>query len=205
MFAFALLLAAAPAPLPQQEGETVTVRAPLPAAPQTPATLVAEPVAMMIATFDTNGDAMVDRAELEEGVRRSFEAIDTAKSGKLRYIAFSDWALRFLGDQHALPSPYEVDRDDDDSITLDELENHFSRLFARYDRNGDHLVSRAELLTYRTMPVDAQGPTAGRRPPKKGDAKDQPRKDGHGKDDSKRDRRDAPPPDADAPEAERRR
>ncbi len=36
---------------------------PLPAAPQTPATLVAEPVAMMIATFDTNGDAMVDRAE----------------------------------------------------------------------------------------------------------------------------------------------
>lgn len=204
MFAFALLLAAAPAPLPQQEGETVTVRAPLPAAPQTPATLVAEPVAMMIATFDSNGDAMVDRAELEEGVRRSFEAIDTARTGKLRYLAFSDWAKRFLGDQHALPSPYEVDRNDDDAVTLDELEDHFSRLFARYDRDGDHLVSRAELLTYRTMPVDAQGPTAGRRPPKKEDARKPDRGDGRGKD-GKRGGRDTPPPDADAPEAERAR
>lgn len=166
MFSLALLLLAAP--LLQQDGPDVTVKAPLPAQPQTPATLVAEPVALMIATFDADGDALVDRAELEAGVRRSFEAIDTARAGRLRYIAFSDWALRFLGDRHALPSPFETDRDDDDQITLDELQDQFSRLYARYDRDGSHTVSRAELLTYRTLPVDAQGPTGGRRKGKDG-------------------------------------
>jgi hypothetical protein len=169
MIPFALLLLAAA--LPQegpQEGD-ITVRAPLPATPQTPATMVVEPVAMMIAACDKDGDALVERYELDECVAASFAAIDTGKTGKLRYIAFGDWALRFLGDRAALPSPYEVDRDNDEAVTLTELQDHFSRLFARYDRDGSHQLSRAELLTYRTMPIDAQGPTAGRRPEKKAD------------------------------------
>lgn len=164
----ALFLILAAFPVPQQEGETVVVKAPLPSTPQTPATMVVEPAAMMIATFDANGDAMVDRAELAEGVRRSFAAIDTAGAGRLRYIAFGDWALRYLGDRAALPSPFEIDRDGDGQITLDEVQDQFSRLFARYDRDGSHDVSRAELLTYRTMPVDAQGPTDRRRDGKGG-------------------------------------
>ncbi len=147
-----------------QEGADVVVRAPLPGTPQTPATMVVEPVAMLIATFDANGDALVDRNELTEGVRRTFEAVDTAKAGQLRYIAFADWAERWLGDRNALPSPFEVDRNQDDQVSLDELQDHFSRLFARYDKSGDHQISRAELLTYRTAPIDAKGPTAGRPP-----------------------------------------
>ena len=148
------------------EGGEVVVRAPLPPTPQTPATMVVEPVAMMIAAFDADGDGLVDRAELSDGVRRSFEAVDTAKSGRLRYIAFADWSERWLGDRNALPSPFEVDRDQDDQVSLDELQDHFSRLFARYDRSGDHRISRSELLTYRTAPIDAKGPTAGRPPVK---------------------------------------
>ncbi|WP_375271624.1 EF-hand domain-containing protein [Sphingomonas sp.] len=159
MLALALQVAA-------QEGGDVVVRAPLPGTPQTPATMVVEPAAMLIATFDTNGDGLVDRTELIEGVRHTFEAIDTARTGQLRYIAFADWAERWLGDRNALPSPFEVDRDQDDQVSLDELQDHFSRLFARYDRNGDRQISRAELLTYRTAPIDAKGPTAGRPPVK---------------------------------------
>ena len=149
-----------------QEGADVVVRAPLPGTPQTPATMVVEPVAMLIATFDANGDGLVDRNELTEGVRRTFEAVDTARAGQLRYIAFADWAERWLGDRNALPSPFEVDRNQDDQVSLDELQDHFSRLFARYDKNGDKRISRAELLTFRTGPVDARGPTTGRPAPK---------------------------------------
>lgn len=172
MIPFALLLlAAAPAQGAPQEGD-ITVRAPLPATPQTPATMVVEPAAMMIAACDADGDARVERYELDDCLATSFVAFDPGKTGKLRYIAFGDWALRYLGDRAALPSPYEVDRDNDEAVTLAELQEHFSRLFARYDRDGDHAISRAELLTYRTMPIDAQGPTAGRRPEKKADAPD---------------------------------
>lgn len=180
----ALFLALAAAATPQQDGPPIVVKGPQPAQPQTPATMVVEPVAMMIATFDSNGDALVDRSEMLAGVRASFEAIDTAHTGKLRYIAFADWAERFLGDRNALPSPFEVDRDSDGQITLEELQDQFSRLFARYDKDGSKTISRAELLTYRTAPVDARGPTAGRRPEAKA-----PPPSGRG-------RRGAPPPQA---------
>lgn len=140
----------------------ITVRAPLPATPQTPATILVEPVAMLIATFDgepeggTDGerDGYVERTEIDAGIARSFRLSDTAKTDKLRYIVYSDWALRWLGDRSALPSPFEVDRDNDDAVSLTELQDHFSRLFARYDADGDKRVSRTELLTFRARPVD---------------------------------------------------
>lgn len=178
MSAFLLAVALqAASPAPARDAPPIVVSGPLPGTPQTPATMVVEPVAMMIATFDTDGDALVDRSELITGVRASFEAIDTAKTGKLRYIAFADWAERFLGDRNALPSPFEVDRDGDDAISLDELQDAFSRLFARYDRDGSKTISRAELVTYRTGPIGANGPTQGQgrkpgeRPPPQGGAR----------------------------------
>jgi Ca2+-binding EF-hand superfamily protein len=173
LFALLAVAPASPAPAPQDTPDVV-VRAPAPPIQQTPATMVVEPVAMMIATFDRNGDALVDRNEMEEGVRASFAAIDTAGTGELRYIAFADWAERFLGDRNALPSPFEVDRNSDDRITLEELQQHFSRLFARYDRDGSHTISRAELVTFKTMPIGANGPTGPGAPgaPGQGDTKD---------------------------------
>lgn len=161
----ALLLQAAVPP-------DVTVRAPLPATPQTPATMLVEPVAVLIATFDgepdggtdEERDGLVERTEIDAGITRTFRASDPAGTGKLRYLAYSDWALRWLGDRAALPSPYEVDRDNDDQVSLLELQDHFSRLFARYDTDGDKRVSRAELLTFRAGPIDDKGPASGKRP-----------------------------------------
>ncbi|WP_375287341.1 EF-hand domain-containing protein [Sphingomonas sp.] len=119
--------------------------------PQPPATLVVEPVAMAIAAFDADGDARVTRTELEAGVRRSFEAIDTARAGTLGYIAFADWAERYLGDRNALPSPFETDSDGDNRITLAELQAKMAETFTRLDRDKDGVVTRAECLTIRAM------------------------------------------------------
>jgi len=125
-----------------------------PAAPrpsQPPATMVVEPVAAAIAGWDADGDARTARAEMEAGVRRSFAAVTNGGAGSIGYIAFADWAERWLGDRNALPSPFEVDADADDRITLTELEGAFARIFTRLDRNGDGALSRAELLTIRAQ------------------------------------------------------
>lgn len=114
-----------------------------------PPSLVVEPVAMMIAAFDGDGDGKVTRAELAKGVAASFAAFDLAKTGSIGYIAFADWAERWLGDRNALPSPYETDANNDDRITLAELETKFEAIFTRLDRDKDGVLTRAELLTIR--------------------------------------------------------
>jgi hypothetical protein len=113
---------------------------------QPPANLIAEPVALMIAAFDADGDARVTRAEFDAGVRHSFEAADSGKRGSLGYLAFTDWAETWLGNRNALPSPFEVDADGDNRITLAELADRFGLFFARFDANKDEVIVRSELV-----------------------------------------------------------
>ncbi len=131
---------------------------------EAPPVLVVEPVAMMIATFDADGDGNVTRDELRKGVATSFDAIDTDHRGKLGYIAFADWARKWLGDPNALPSAYETDADGDNQITLAELENKFDQIFTRLDKDKNGVLTRAELLTIRAFPMgDGQRGKRGKR------------------------------------------
>lgn len=120
---------------------------------QPPATIVAEPVAMMIAACDADGDARVTHAELQACLKRSFAAVDRAGAGSIGYIGYSDWALLWLGDRNALPSPFTIDTDGDNRITLAELTAQFDSLFARFDANKDGAATRAELVTIRSVAI----------------------------------------------------
>src|SRR4051794_27466748 len=92
------LLAAAPAVAQDRLATPPTTTG----APQPAATVIVEPVAMMIAAFDADGDARVTRAEFDAGLRRSFESANP-QGGTLSYIAFSDWSERWMGDRNTLP------------------------------------------------------------------------------------------------------
>lgn len=131
---------------------------------QPPATIVAEPVALMIAACDANGDAKVTRAELDACVKRSFAAVDTGNAGSIGYIGYSDWALLWLGDRNALPSPFTIDTDGDNRITLAELQAQFATLFARFDTDKDGVLTRAELLTIKAMAMGDRPDPRGRKP-----------------------------------------
>ena len=133
----------------------VAAQTPAPVAPtaapgQPLATIVAEPVAMMIAACDANGDALVSRAELTACLAHSYAGADPDKKGSIGYIAYAEWALKWLGDRNALPSPFEVDSDGDNRITLAEIEARFDSIFTRLDKDKDGSLSRAELLTIRS-------------------------------------------------------
>jgi hypothetical protein len=127
--------------------------APQPPAGSERATIMVEPIGMLIAGFDTDGDGRTSRAELAAGVARTFGAIDTAGSGRLGYIEFADWAERWLGDRNALPSPFTVDTNADNVVTLAELQAAIAHLYDRFDEKHDGMVTRAELLTIHDAPV----------------------------------------------------
>src|SRR5207237_2725051 len=74
---FLLLAAFAATPALAQQAPITPV---VPAQAQPAATVMAEPVAMMIAAFDSDGDAKVSRAEFQLGLRHSFDNLDTRKT-----------------------------------------------------------------------------------------------------------------------------
>ncbi|RYG32788.1 MAG: EF-hand domain-containing protein [Burkholderiales bacterium] len=115
---------------------------------QPPATVIVEPAAMMIATFDSDGDGRVTRAEFGAGLRHSFDSMKP-RDGALGYIGFSDWSERWLGDRNTLPSPFETDQDGDNKITYDELAARFALLFTRFDADKDGVLTRRELVIIR--------------------------------------------------------
>ena len=117
-----------------------------------PPTMVVEPAAMLIAACDANGDAIVTRDEMHACLARSFAAADTARKGSIGYIDYSDWALTWLGDANAAPGPYAIDTDNDNRITLAELDTCFDAIFDRLDKDKDGKLTRAELLTLRADP-----------------------------------------------------
>ncbi|MDE0879476.1 MAG: EF-hand domain-containing protein [Sphingomonas bacterium] len=128
------------------------------------ATVMVEPVGMMIATFDSDGDGRVSQAESKAGVARSFAAIDTGNSGRMGYIAYADWCSRWMGDPDALPSPFSVDTDGDNIITLDEMQAAIAHIFARFDTDKDGAVTRKELLTIHASPNGGRFGQGGRTP-----------------------------------------
>jgi hypothetical protein len=131
-------------------------------APQPPATILVEPAAMLLATCDANADALVSRGERDAGLARAYATADGATAGRVGYIAYADWAQRWLGDRNALPSPYEVDGDGDNRISLAEVTRRFTALFDRYDLNKDGSLTRAELVTIRAAaPGDRRGRRSG--------------------------------------------
>lgn len=146
------LLAASPALAQQSAAPPAQTR---PAGPQQPqATIIYEPLAMMIAAFDTDRDARVTRAEYDSGLKASWDSIDTGKTGSLSYIGFSDWAFRWLGDRNALPNPFDVDRDGNNRVSFDELAARFDDFFRRFDADKNGVIVRSELVTLRNPVFD---------------------------------------------------
>lgn len=167
------LVAAAPAVAQLPQGDDSPTDQPRPgrerdALRASPPTIMAEPVALLIAGFDADGDARVTRAEFDAGVARAWAAADPAGAGAIGYIAFGDWSAIWIGDRNALPSPFETDRDGDNRITRAEFAERMARFFDRFDADKDGAIVRRELLTIQqTLFGPGRGGRDGMRPPRR--------------------------------------
>jgi hypothetical protein len=127
---------------------------------------VAEPVALMLAGLDSNGDTVVDRSELSAGAARAFRAADADRSGEVSLIELANWSRAWLGSTSARPGRFDFDRDQSDSISAGEMAAEFMRRFARLDTDRDDRLQRSELLTLArvTRAGEAAGPDRQRQP-----------------------------------------
>ena len=115
--------------------QTVPVVPPGTAAPQPAANLIAEPVALMIAAFDSDGDARVTRAEFDAGLRHAFDTAQKDANGAVGYLHFSDWAERWLGNETRSPA-VRSHTDGDNRITFAELAARFDLFFTLRHQQG---------------------------------------------------------------------
>lgn len=112
-----------------------------------PPTIIAKPLAIAVAGFDSDGDLRITAAEYDAGVARSFAIGDRDGDGAMGLIEFTAWSEAALGNPGTVPGPFDFDRDGDDRISLAEFETLFAARRAEMDRNKDAVLERSELVT----------------------------------------------------------
>lgn len=102
--------------------------------------------ALMLVSFDTNGDLNVTREESEAGFAREWTRADADANGSLTPIEFSNWSNAVLGGAQIGPYRLDFDRNVDNVITREEFDNELRARFSQYDSDESGSLSRAEFV-----------------------------------------------------------
>ncbi len=62
--------------------------------------------ALLFAGFDTNHDYIIDRAEVDAGITKAFNAADKNKNNVISLVELEAWRVSALGSENATPTTY---------------------------------------------------------------------------------------------------
>lgn len=102
--------------------------------------------ALMLVSFDGDGDLSVSTAEVDAGVAREFARADANSDGQLQPIEFQNWANTVLGGGQMGPYRLDFDRNVDNAITREEFGNEIQARAREYDADQSGGVSRPEFV-----------------------------------------------------------
>lgn len=117
-----------------------------------PITII-QPAALMFATFDSNRDYQINRAEASAGAADAFSRADKDLSGRVSLFELEDWRTAALGSLDALPGNLNFDTDYDNQISKREFEGAIMSLFDRHDVDEDGMVKHSELMQILEVPA----------------------------------------------------
>jgi len=119
--------------------------------------LIVAPEALLLMEYDTNHDRIIDRAELEAGISRSWQEVSHG-ANEVSLIALRDWLTQVLGAPDLSWSAMSFDHNFDGHITAQEFHDEIAQVFDRLDIRHDNRLTRGELL--RQLP-QMEGPRSG--------------------------------------------
>lgn len=102
--------------------------------------------ALMLVSFDTNGDLLVTREEAEAGFAREWTRADANGDGTLQPIEFNNWSNLVLGGAQIGPYRLDFDRNVDNAITREEFDTELRARFSQYDADENGSLSRTEFV-----------------------------------------------------------
>ncbi|MDZ4737188.1 MAG: EF-hand domain-containing protein [Rhodospirillaceae bacterium] len=98
----------------------------------------------MLERYDSNADGAIDRDEFMTGRDDWFAKLDANNDGVVTETEFDEAIAQFrteTGSERRGPDFSKIDSDEDGSATRAEFEAAAERMFTRFDRNGDGVLS----------------------------------------------------------------
>jgi uncharacterized membrane protein YgcG len=114
-------------------------------------------VALLFTGMDANRDLVVTADELDAAIDTEFTRADVDGSGVITGFEMIDWGKIALGDGGALPDLRSMDTDMNYTVTAFEFATGLRHEFERLDRNGDKVLTRAEMLMDAPMRMQGGG------------------------------------------------
>lgn len=121
--------------------------------------MVAKPIGLFLATLDSNGDLIVDEAELEAGIPQEWDRLSGADHASA--LQFKAWSELALGSNDTLPSFIAFDRDLDGRFTIEDFDRRLRYEFERLDADSSGTLTRSELVSRLSRPSQAAGAAIG--------------------------------------------
>jgi hypothetical protein len=102
--------------------------------------------ALMLVSFDADGDLSITSAEVEAGIAREFARADANGDGQLQPIEFQNWSNLVLGGGQLGPYRLDFDRNVDNVITREEFTNEIRARMRDYDEDESGALARSEFI-----------------------------------------------------------
>lgn len=124
----------------------------------------AEPLALVLVSYDTDRDGLVSIDELRIGASSEWGRMDVSGDGTVSSFDLSSWAETNLGSATARPGRLAFDTDGDGAISHAEVTALMLKEFGERDQNGDGALDRSELVSQLKLPQFQQDGGRGRGP-----------------------------------------
>lgn len=120
---------------------------------------------LLLASFDSDDDMLISRAELNAGIDRAFARADENNDGEIAPLEFEAFSKAALDGGRSSPFRLDFDRDVDGRISLPEFRAELTAIVTGLDADKDGVLSHPEMLkafeTQAGSPGRPGGPGAG--------------------------------------------